>query len=106
MEEAPIDEIFEAPKHPYTIGLLSSIPNIGEGSPHRLNPIPGSPPDMTNPPKGCPFAPRCPHARLICNEERPPYTTTGPNHRSLCWLLTPDAPSEENPFFREGKMDE
>ncbi len=60
MEEAPIDEIFEAPKHPYTIGLLSSIPNIGEGSPHSFNPIPGSPPDMTNPPTGCPFAPRCP----------------------------------------------
>ncbi|MHC1773285.1 MAG: ABC transporter ATP-binding protein [Flexilinea sp.] len=106
MEEAPIDEIFEAPKHPYTIGLLSSIPNIGEGSPHRLNPIPGSPPDMSNPPEGCPFTPRCPHARLICKEERPPYTTTGPNHRSLCWLLTPDAPAEGNPFFEREKMHE
>ncbi len=98
MEEAPIDEIFDDPKHPYTVGLLSSIPNIGEEKARRLNPIPGSPPDMSNPPAGCPFAPRCPHARVLCAESLPPYTMTGPEHRSLCWLLSPEAPAEENPF--------
>ena len=62
MEEARIDDIFENPKHPYTLGLLASIPKLEQDKGQRLSPIPGSPPDMTNPPAGCPFAPRCPYA--------------------------------------------
>ena len=53
---------------------------------------------MTNPPAGCPFAPRCPHARRICMEQMPPYTQVDPTHRSMCWLLTPEAPAQDNPF--------
>ena len=98
MEEAPIDDIFHRPRHPYTMGLLASIPNIKQDKSQRLTPIPGSPPDMTNPPAGCPFAPRCPHARRICMEQMPPYTQLDPTHRSMCWLLTPEAPAQDNPF--------
>ncbi|HIX65506.1 MAG TPA: ABC transporter ATP-binding protein [Candidatus Anaerotruncus excrementipullorum] len=98
MEEAPIDDIFHRPRHPYTMGLLASIPNIKQDKSQRLTPIPGSPPDMTNPPAGCPFAPRCPHARRICMEQMPPYTQVDPTHRSMCWLLTPEAPAQDNPF--------
>lgn len=98
MEEAPIDDIFENPKHPYTLGLLASIPGLDKDKSQRLSPIPGSPPDMTNPPKGCPFAPRCRYARRICAQECPGYVQIDENHRSMCWLLQPDAPEEMNPF--------
>jgi len=101
MEEASIDDIFENPRHPYTLGLLESIPRIGQDKKKRLTPIPGSPPDMTNPPKGCPFAPRCPYARNICASECPEFTEVGDGHRSRCWLLDKDAPSDHNPFAKQ-----
>ena len=100
MEEASIFDIFEQPKHPYTMGLLASIPDLHQDKSVRLMPIPGSPPDMTNPPKGCPFAPRCPYARNICAAELPEFTEVGENHHSRCFLLYPDAPVDENNPFR------
>ena len=100
MEEASIFDIFEQPKHPYTMGLLASIPDLHQDKSVRLMPIPGSPPDMTNPPKGCPFAPRCPYARNICAAELPEFTEEGENHHSRCFLLYPDAPADENNPFR------
>ena len=101
MEEASIDDIFYSSRHPYTLGLLESIPNPSDKN-KRLVPIPGSPPDMSNPPPGCPFAYRCRYARQICNRERPPYFSTGEGHRSMCWLLAPDAPQDNNPFQERG----
>ena len=101
MEEAPIEEIFANPLHPYTMGLLASIPGVHKDKSERLQSIAGSPPDMTNPPKGCPFAPRCPYARNICAAECPPYVQAG-GHRAMCWLLQPDAPAEQNPLY--GKL--
>ena len=101
MEEASIDDLFEHPCHPYTLGLLRSIPALSQDKGARLDSIPGSPPDMTNPPDGCPFAPRCPYARQICARQLPPYVTMGEGHRSMCWLLQPDAPAERNPFREE-----
>jgi len=98
MEEAPIEELFGNPLHPYTMGLLSSVPGIHKNKAERLLSIPGSPPDMTKPPAGCPFAPRCPYARRICAAECPPFIQQG-DHRSMCWLLQPDAPQENNPLF-------
>ena len=65
------------PGHPYTMGLLASMPDIEQDKSVRLQPIPGSPPDMTNPPKGCPFAPRCPYARSICAAELPDFVEVG-----------------------------
>ena len=98
MEEAPIDQIFYGPKHPYTMGLLASVPGIHQDKAERLKPIPGSPPDMLAPPQGCPFAPRCPYARRICAQKMPQEYRVNENHRSLCWLLDPQAPEEDNPF--------
>ena len=104
MEEALIDDIFEHPSHPYTMGLLASIPDIHQDKSVRLQPIPGSPPDMTNPPKGCPFAPRCPYARKICASSLPDFIQVGERHSSRCFLQYPDAPADEhNPFRSAGK---
>ena len=101
MEEAPIEEIFANPLHPHTMGLLASIPGVHKDKSERLQSIAGSPPDMTSPPAGCPFAPRCPYARNICAAECPPYVQAG-SHRAMCWLLQPDAPAEQNPLY--GKL--
>ena len=98
MEEAPIDDLFERPMHPYSMGLMQSVPGIARDKSTRLKPIGGSPPDMIKPPPGCPFAPRCPYARLICQDQVPPYTTFGEHRRSMCWLLVSGAPREDNPF--------
>ena len=100
MEQAPINEIFDNPKHPYTLGLLASIPRLNQDKSKRLVPIAGSPPDMINPPKGCPFAPRCPYARNICAAECPEFTKISPEHSSRCWLLDPQAPHDHNPFAK------
>ena len=98
METASIEDIFENPKHPYTLGLLASIPKLNQDKNERLVPIPGSPPDMTNPPKGCPFAPRCAYARNICAASLPEFTDISDGHKSRCWLLDKEAPRENNPF--------
>ena len=103
MEEASVFDIFENPRHPYTLGLLASIPSLDQDKSRRLKPIPGSPPDMTKPPAGCPFAPRCPYARVVCGRELPEMTEISGDHRSRCWLLDADAPSENNPFREEGE---
>lgn len=86
MEEAPVDDIFYNSQHPYTQGLLRSLPRLQNGRRERLVPIEGTPPDLLHPPAGCPFAGRCPHTMDIC-AERPPYYEVGPGHRSMCWLL-------------------
>ena len=104
MEEALIDDIFENPSHPYTMGLIASIPDPQQDKSVRLQPIPGSPPDMTNPPKGCPFAPRCPYARAICARELPEFVEIEKDHRSRCFLQYEDAPADDhNPFKKAGK---
>jgi oligopeptide transport system ATP-binding protein len=90
MEEGTVEEIFYNPKHPYTVGLLKSIPKIENKE--RLIPIEGTPPDLLHPPKGCPFAARCEHAMNICMDELPEYFECGDNHKSLCWLLHPESP--------------
>jgi oligopeptide transport system ATP-binding protein len=98
LEEGLAEDIFARPAHPYTLGLLASVPRLGQGRDERLQAIPGSPPDMLDPPQGCPFYPRCPYARRLCAARRPPWVTLGEGHRSLCWLLSPDAPAQGNPF--------
>ena len=98
MEEAGILDVFERPMHPYTMGLLASIPDINQDKSKKLHPIIGSPPDMIHPPKGCPFAPRCPYACRICLSEIPPVFKITEGHNSRCWLLAEDAPVEDNPF--------
>jgi oligopeptide transport system ATP-binding protein len=98
LEEAPVDQLFARPLHPYTLGLLGSLPSARADTDEPLQSIPGQPPDMTNPPPGCPFVDRCQHARARCQTHRPPYYSVGAGHRSLCWLLDPAAPADGNPF--------
>ena len=95
MEEGTAEEIFYEPKHPYTMGLLKSIPRLDLAEKQRLVPIPGTPPDLLKPPVGCPFASRCPYAMNICLERMPEYTVSPTGHRAACWLQHPDAPKVE-----------
>lgn len=92
VEEGTTDDIFYRPRHPYTWGLLNSIPKISIGIRERLVPIDGSPPDLLKPPVGCPFAARCEYAMRICAEKMPEMYEVAEGHRSMCWLLHPDAP--------------
>lgn len=100
MEQANIYDLFENPLHPYTMGLLASVPGLNKDKNERLQSIPGSPPDMTRPPKGCPFASRCAYARNICAQECPPFVEVG-SRSARCWLLQPDAPAEGNPLHEK-----
>ena len=100
MEQANIYDLFENPLHPYTMGLLASVPGLNKDKNERLQSIPGSPPDMTRPPKGCPFASRCAYARSICAQECPPFVEVG-SRSARCWLLQPDAPAEGNPLHEK-----
>ncbi len=93
MEEGTVEEIFYEPMHPYTMGLLKSIPRMdASANNQRLIPIEGSPPNMVDPPKGCPFAARCPYTMQICLNHMPDYMTTDTGHRAMCWLNHKDAP--------------
>ena len=94
-EQGSAREIFYSPKHPYTWGLLRSIPKMSEERPEKLVPINGTPPDMLRPPKGCPFAPRCPYAMPVCRSYLAPETAISDTHRCACHLMHPRAPKIE-----------
>ncbi|SHE73856.1 ABC transporter ATP-binding protein [Caloramator proteoclasticus] len=93
-------DIFYNPKHPYTWGLLNSVPNPKNLVKERLKPIDGQPPDLLKPPAGCPFAPRCQYAMRICMTQRPPLFEIGEGHKAACWLNHKDAPKVEAPIRR------
>jgi oligopeptide/dipeptide ABC transporter ATP-binding protein len=85
VETAPTNRLFSAMRHPYTQGLLGSIPRLESDNRRALVSIPGVPPDLTDPPLGCRFAPRCPRATAQCIAEEPPLTGDDPEHRFSCW---------------------
>ncbi len=85
VEEAPVREIFTEPLHPYTMGLLRSIPRLS-GDKGKLYVIEGTVPDLSNLPEGCPFHPRCPEAGPRCLRERPNLISLGAGRRVACWL--------------------
>ncbi len=93
MEEGTVHDIFYKTAHPYTMGLKKSIPDV-TGNTGRLFSIPGTPPSLLNPPKGCPFAARCDYAMGICAENLPPFYSSG-THKSRCWLLDSDCPDSK-----------
>jgi len=84
VESAPVHELFNDPQHPYTIGLLGSIPRLDVAR-ERLSTIEGSVPSPANQPAGCRFAPRCPFADARCHAEAPPLRSLGPAHLAACW---------------------
>jgi oligopeptide/dipeptide ABC transporter ATP-binding protein len=85
VERAPVRTVFNQPAHPYTEALLQAVPKLTDRS-KRLWSIEGQPPDLANPPTGCPFNPRCPHAEDRCRREVPPEFQVGENHYTRCWL--------------------
>jgi oligopeptide transport system ATP-binding protein len=87
VETGNVDEIFYNPSHPYTLGLLKSMPRVDETEHERLVPIEGSPVDMLNPPEGCGFGARCEHCMNICLRKDPPLIDLGNGHKAKCWLL-------------------
>ena len=91
-EEGTAREIFYDARHPYTWGLLNSIPKIHGDPNEKLIPIHGTPPDMLMPPKGCPFAPRCEYCMPVCREYMPPRTVLNETHAVTCHLMHPKAP--------------
>jgi peptide/nickel transport system ATP-binding protein len=86
VEEAPVEEIFRAPRHPYTQGLIKSIPRIDDDESRRLDAIPGVVPSLLEPAPGCRFAARCIHARDECRTATPPLREIAPGHKVACVL--------------------
>ena len=86
VEEANVDDLYENPHHPYTQGLLGSLPRVDRRRDRKLISIPGSPPSLLVKPKGCPFRPRCQYAREICQIETPQLRNISQNHRVACWI--------------------
>lgn len=88
VEQGSVDEIFYNPSHPYTKGLLRSMPRVDAEQYERLIPIEGTPVDMLNPPEGCPFGPRCEHCMKVCLKHNPPNISISDGHTAACWLLS------------------
>ncbi len=85
VEMAPVKSLYTRPLHPYTQGLLASIPRVDQPT-KKLESIPGSVPNLIFPPTGCRYHPRCPHAMPVCKEQRPPLTVEAPGHHVACFL--------------------
>jgi oligopeptide/dipeptide ABC transporter ATP-binding protein len=86
VERAPTNVLFKSMAMPYTEALLKSTPRIAEPSHTRLTAIEGRPPDLLNPPAGCPFSPRCPYVQEKCHREKPPLVEASPGHSYACWF--------------------
>ncbi len=85
VEQGPAAEVYAHPRHPYTIGLLASVPRLDRPRKERLVPIEGQPPNLIHLPPGCSFVPRCSHRMEICSKERPELRPVGDGHFTACW---------------------
>ena len=86
VERGSAREIYANPRHPYTLGLLRSVPRLDEPRRAKLEPIPGQPPDLSRLPGGCSFAPRCPFVIERCRADVPPLELVGAEHLAACWV--------------------
>lgn len=99
VEEAPVKELYQNPRHPYTLGLLASLPRLDADRPRKLKSIEGLPPDLIDFPKGCPFYARCNYRIDVCAREMPPLRTVGVGHKVACHVdVTVAQPTTEHPF--------
>ncbi|WP_346889003.1 ABC transporter ATP-binding protein [Clostridium sp. UBA1056] len=105
IEQGTVKDIFYNSRHPYTWGLMESVPNPNTLVRERLRPIDGQPPDLFKPPKGCPFYARCKYSMEVCKEHRPGYYEIAQGHKSACWLNDKRASKVETPIKRR-KEDE
>ena len=85
VEQAPVKELYKNPRHPYTIGLMQSVPGMDDATTQPLSSIPGAPPDMLGAPQGCPFAPRCSYVMERCWEQNPELLAVAQDHVAACW---------------------
>ncbi len=97
VEQGTVEDIFYRPQHPYTLGLLNSMPRVDAEEYERLIPIEGTPVDMLNLPPGCPFGPRCGKCMKICLKKEPPIVAIAEGHVSSCWLLSDQMKKEATP---------
>jgi oligopeptide transport system ATP-binding protein len=86
VEEAPVKELYANPRHPYTVGLLGSLPRLDEAPERRLTSIEGLPPDLIDPPQGCAFCARCKCSIDRCAIEKPRFELVAPGHKIACWV--------------------
>jgi len=91
VETAMVRDLYKKPQHPYTEGLLKSVPKLNMDRKQPLAPIIGTPPDLIDPPKGCPFFARCEYAMGICKNNNPGLEEVNPGHFAACWLHHPMA---------------
>ena len=103
VETGDVRDIFYQPRHPYTWGLLGSIPHRNGDVQKELTAIPGTPPDLFHPPAGCGFASRCSYCMAACRQQEPPVTDLGSGHLVSCWLTDERAPRVETPLPLERK---
>lgn len=104
VEAGPVLNIFKTPKHPYTRSLLAAVPRLDVDSDKPLEYIIGSPPDMLDPPAGCPFAPRCKYSMNICFQKMPERTNVDANHHLYCYLADSRATAMRAKFEEDGKQ--
>lgn len=104
VESGTVNEIFYNPKHPYTWGLLKSVPRLDAENKEELIPIIGTPPDLFAPPVGCAFAARCAYSMEICYQQQPEETVSENGHCASCWLQHPLAPKVERPVHKGGNV--
>ena len=102
VEHGNINDIYYNPKHPYTWGLLKSVPRLDSENKEQLVSIDGTPPDLFSPPVGCAFAARCDYAMRICYNYQPEYFHVGEGHKTACWLMHECAPKIQNESILEG----
>ncbi len=95
VEVGPVFDVFAQPRHPYTRGLLASVPTVSLDERQELFKMPGEPPNLTHPPSGCRFHPRCPYAMPVCSEREPRLQPVAPGHLVHCWLY--QSPTSEVP---------
>jgi peptide/nickel transport system ATP-binding protein/oligopeptide transport system ATP-binding protein len=88
VEQGSALDVYHHPMHPYTSGLLASVPRLDEPRKARLAPIEGQPPDMMCPPEGCPFQPRCQYSIPKCISDRPALEEMAPGHFAACWVAS------------------
>ena len=100
VERASVGRLYKHPRHPYTRGLLGTLPRLDGTRAERLESIPGQPPNLDRPPAACPFAPRCGHAFERCRREIPALEAVAEGHEVACWLEHDAAPSRGGPELR------
>ena len=102
VESGSVDDVFYRAAHPYTLGLKSAMPSNSTSKATGLQPIEGTPPDLFDPPTGCAYSARCPHAMRLCESHPTQQFEVGLRHHAACWLHHPDAPDRASGSHRGG----